>query len=127
MTLCSGKTCCLSPVRCHPRVDGDPGRNFTPVAMKKYWVYFLCSKKNGTLYVGITSNLVRRVHEHKEKVIEGFTHKYSVTCIVYAEEYGNIHEAIAREKRIKKWNRAWKIRLIEGSNPDWNDLYQHVI
>ena len=88
-----------------------------------YWVYILCSKINGTLYVGVTSNLNRRVFEHKNKMVEGFTKKYGVDRLVYAEEYQDVKEAIYREKCIKKWNRQWKIDLIEKLNPDWDDLY----
>lgn len=79
--------------------------------MKRYWVYILCSKRNGTLYTGVTNNLVRRVYEHKQKLMDGFTKKY-------------VNAAIAREKAIKKWNRLWKLRLIEQHNPEWEDLYE---
>ncbi|MGL5720316.1 MAG: GIY-YIG nuclease family protein [Alphaproteobacteria bacterium] len=91
--------------------------------MKRYWVYILASKRNGTLYIGVTSNLSRRVHEHKESLIEGFTKKYATAHLVYVEEFQGINDAIYREKCIKKWNRAWKLRLIEEQNPDWRDLY----
>ena len=91
--------------------------------MKQYWVYILCSKRNGTLYVGVTNNLPRRIHEHKEHLIPGFTKKYDVTKLVHIEEFSTIDEAIHREKCIKKWNRQWKLRLIEENNPQWNDLY----
>ena len=91
--------------------------------MKQYWVYILCSKRNGTLYVGVTNNLLRRIHEHKEHLIPGFTKKYNVTKLVHIEECSTIDEAIHREKCIKKWNRQWKLRLIEENNPQWNDLY----
>ena len=95
--------------------------------MKSYWVYILASKRNGTLYVGVTSNLPRRVYEHKEKLIEGFTKRYNVSQLVYAEEFKQINDAIYREKCIKKWNRAWKMRLIEEQNPDWMDLYENIL
>ena len=85
-------------------------------------VYILASRRNGTLYVGVTSDLVRRVWEHKHDMVEGFTKKYSVHRLVYFEEYGDIRNAITREKQLKKWNRAWKLRLIEADNPDWRDL-----
>lgn len=92
-----------------------------------YFVYILASKKNGTLYVGITNNIVRRVYEHKEKLVEGFTKKYNVDTLVYYEETENVESAIIREKQLKKWNRIWKIELITKSNPDWNDLYENLI
>ena len=81
---------------------------------------------SGTLYIGVTNNLVRRVYQHKERLAEGFTNKYGVHRLVYFEETDDIESAIRREKRLKKWNRAWKIRLIEGSNPSWRDLYSEI-
>lgn len=92
--------------------------------MRSYWVYILCSKRNGTLYVGVTNNLVRRVYEHKQKLVGGFTKKYNVDKLVYIEEFNNINEAISREKVIKKWNRVWKLSLIEQQNSEWEDLYE---
>ena len=77
--------------------------------MKRYWVYILCSKRNGTLYTGVTNNLVRRVYEHKQKLMDGFTKKYVLDKLVYMEEFDDINAAIAREKSIKKWNRLWKL------------------
>ena len=94
--------------------------------MKSYWLYILASKRNGTLYIGVTSDLSRRVYEHKDKLIEGFTKKYNITKLVYAEEFRNINDAIYREKCVKKWSRAWKLNLIEGQNPDWDDLYENM-
>jgi putative endonuclease len=91
--------------------------------MKQYFVYILASKRNGTLYLGITSNLLKRVYEHKNNLVEGFTKKYNVHNLVYYETYNYVHDAIAREKNIKKWKRQWKIELIEKSNPKWEDLY----
>jgi len=85
-------------------------------------VYLLASHRNGTLYVGVTSNLMRRLQEHREGLIEGFTKDYGVHRLVWFEPHGTMELAILREKRIKKWNRAWKISLIEQSNPDWRDL-----
>ena len=90
---------------------------------KVYYVYILASKKNGTLYVGVTNNLKRRIYEHKGKLIEGFTNKYNVSQLIYFEQYSDIREALTREKRLKKWNRAWKVALIEKTNPEWEDLY----
>ncbi len=95
--------------------------------MKSYWVYILTSKRNGTLYVGLTSDLSRRIYEYKEKLIEGFTKKYNITQLVYAEEFQNINDAIHKEKCIKKWNRSWKLKLIEEQNPDWKDLYEYIL
>ncbi len=92
-----------------------------------YYVYLLSSKKNGTLYVGVTNDLMRRVGEHKLGLIEGFTNKYKINKLVYFETYNDINEAILREKRIKKWNRNWKIKIIEEMNPEWNDLYEDLL
>jgi putative endonuclease len=90
--------------------------------MKTYFIYILASKRNGTLYVGMTNDLIRRVYEHKSGLIEGFTKKYSIDKLVYYESTTNVNEAILREKRLKKWKREWKIELIEKSNPEWRDL-----
>ena len=90
--------------------------------MKEYYVYILASKKNGVLYIGVTNSITRRVLEHKQNVNDGFTKRYNVHHLVYYETYTDIREAIHREKCLKKWNRAWKIRLIEESNPQWADL-----
>jgi putative endonuclease len=92
----------------------------------KYYVYILAGRKNGTLYTGVARNLKKRVYQHKNKVFKGFTGKYNVEKLVYFETYDRIDEAIQREKRIKKWRRAWKIRLIENLNPKWNDLYDEI-
>ena len=92
--------------------------------MKKYYVYIVTSQERGTLYIGVTNDLTRRIWEHKSKLTPGFTQKYSVDRLVYAEEYSSIQEAIVREKQLKKWNRSWKIRLIEEVNPAWQDWYQ---
>jgi len=93
---------------------------------KQYYVYILASKIGGTLYIGVTSNLVRRVYEHREKFVEGFTKQHDVTRLVYYEVHSDIEAAITREKQMKKWNRAWKIRLIEEDNPNWDDLYKQI-
>ena len=92
-----------------------------------YYVYVLASKKNGTLYIGVTNNLVKRVYEHKNDLVAGFTEQYRVHNLIYFESYEYIKEAISREKRLKKWNRQWKIELIEKGNPDWKDLYSEII
>lgn len=91
-----------------------------------YYVYILASKRNGTLYTGVTSNLVKRVTEHKNGVVEGFTKTYDVKTLVYYEFYQMIEDAIIREKRVKRWNRSWKLELIETVNPDWKDLYEEI-
>ncbi|SDR27430.1 GIY-YIG nuclease family protein [Pseudovibrio sp. Tun.PSC04-5.I4] len=88
-----------------------------------FYVYILASKRNGTLYTGVTNNLARRVYEHREKVTVSFTARYGVSMLVYYEEYERVVEAIAREKVVKRWRRAWKLDLIEGLNPTWRDLY----
>jgi putative endonuclease len=90
---------------------------------KNYYVYILASKRNGTLYIGITSNLIKRVWEHKEKIADGFTKKYDVDKLVYVEHFHDPENAIKREKRLKKYKRQWKINLIEKDNPQWKDLY----
>ena len=86
------------------------------------YVYILASARNGTLYIGVTSDIGRRVWEHREDLVEGFTKRYGVKTLVYYEAFEGIADAIHREKQLKKWNRAWKLELIESSNPDWNDL-----
>ncbi|MAT57459.1 MAG: hypothetical protein CMF23_05755 [Ignavibacteriae bacterium] len=95
--------------------------------MYQYFVYILASKPNGTLYIGVTNNLQRRVYEHKNGLIEGFTKKYNVNKLVYYEIHSEITEAIRREKNLKKWNRKWKIELIEKANSSWKDLYSDII
>ncbi len=90
-------------------------------------VYILASKRNGTLYVGVTSDLVKRVWEHRNNVVEGFTSRYGVHRLVYFEMGDDMEQAILREKRIKKWNRAWKIELIEKHNPEWRDLWETIV
>ena len=95
--------------------------------MKQPAVYIMASQRNGTLYVGVTSDLVKRIWEHRNDVEEGFTKRYGVHLLVYFETHARIDDAILREKRIKKWRRAWKIRLIETMNPEWNDLYESIV
>jgi putative endonuclease len=94
--------------------------------VRKYFVYMLASKRNGTLYLGMTSNLLKRVYEHKNNLIERFSKRYNVHTLVYYEVYNNVYDAIAREKSIKKWKRSWKIGLLEKSNPEWKDLYHDL-
>lgn len=88
------------------------------------YVYILASQKNGTIYTGVTSDQIKRVYQHKNNAFDGFTSKYNVKKLVYFEVHDDITEAILREKRIKKWNRAWRLKLIEKENPLWNDLYE---
>jgi len=95
--------------------------------MRQYYVYILASRRNGTLYIGVTNNLYKRVYEHKNDLVGGFTRRYRVHNLVYYEVYSDIRDAIAREKRMKKWKRQWKIELIEKSNPQWRDLYSDVV
>ncbi|MCK5595604.1 GIY-YIG nuclease family protein [bacterium] len=95
--------------------------------MKQYYVYILASKKNGTLYTGVTSDLVKRIYEHKNDLVEGFTKKYQVHSLVYFGIFSDINEAIHREKCIKRWKRAWKIELIEKNNSNWKDCYAEII
>jgi putative endonuclease len=92
--------------------------------MRTYWVYILASKRNGTLYVGVTNDLARRVWEHREGLVEGFTKTYGVTRLVYFEPFDDINAAIHREDRLKKWKRQWKIDLIQQRNLCWDDLYE---
>lgn len=89
---------------------------------RKYWVYIMCSEKNGTLYIGVTSDIMRRVQEHRDKGKHSFTARHSIGRLVYTEEYDNVADAIYREKCLKKWKRGWKMRLIEQENPEWSDL-----
>ena len=91
------------------------------------YVYIMASRKNGTLYTGVTADLGRRAWEHRDKVIGGFTARYNVTRLVWYREYADITDAIAEEKRIKRWRRVWKIQLIEKMNPEWDDLYPLLI
>jgi putative endonuclease len=91
-----------------------------------YYVYLLASKKHGTLYLGVTNDLVRRVYEHRTKAVEGFTKRYAVDKLVWFEIHDNVEAAITREKELNKWRRDWKIRLIEEQNPEWTDLYPGI-
>lgn len=91
--------------------------------MKQPAVYMLASRRNGTLYTGVTSDLIRRIWEHRNDLVEGFTKRYGVHGLIYFELHGDMYQAIQREKQLKKWNRAWKIELIEEANPHWRDLW----
>lgn len=95
--------------------------------MKQPCVYILASRRNGTLYTGVTSNLIQRVWQHKNDLVEGFTKKYGVHTLVWIESHETMESAISREKAIKEWQRAWKLKLIESANPRWRDLYEDIV
>ena len=95
--------------------------------MKNYYIYIITNKPKGTLYIGMTNNLVRRGYEHRTGLIDGFTKKYNLNRLVYFEVFNRVEDAILREKRLKKWNRQWKIDLIEKVNPNWDDLYEKLV
>ncbi len=95
--------------------------------MRCYWIYILASRPRGTLYVGMTNNLVRRVQEHREGLVEGFTKEHSVKMLVHYEEYATAIDAIQREKNIKHWPRKWKLDLIRSMNPEWSDLWEVIV
>ena len=95
--------------------------------MKGGWVYIMTNMRNGTLYVGVTSDIARRAWEHRSGQVNGFTKQYGLKCLVYAERHESIEDAIRREKRIKHWPRQWKLKLIEEQNPDWTDLYDTLL
>jgi len=97
------------------------------MAIKQPTVYIMASKKNGTLYIGVTSELVKRIWEHKNDLVEGYTKRYKVHNLVWYELHDNMDAAIEREKNMKEWKRVWKIKLIEKDNPNWNDLYETII
>ena len=108
------------PRRREPSSNHAMKRDFSPT------VYLLASRRNGTLYVGVTSDLLQRIHQHREGLIPGFTRDHAVKLLVWFEQHGTMELAIEREKRIKKWNRAWKLRLIEEVNPRWRDLAEDI-
>lgn len=93
---------------------------------REYFVYILTSKYNGTLYIGVTSNLKKRVFEHKNKLVKGFTEKHDVHQLVYYEQVSDVYSALTREKQLKAWKRDWKIRIINEFNPGWKDLYDDL-
>jgi putative endonuclease len=92
-----------------------------------FFVYVLASRIGGTLYIGVTNDLIRRIGEHREGIAPGFTNRHHVTRLVYFEAFEDIEAAIAREKQLKRWNRAWKVKLIERDNPNWDDLYPALL
>ena len=91
-----------------------------------HYVYIMTNRKDGTLYVGVTSDLIRRVYEHRSKAVPGFTNRYNLDKLVYFEQHVEPRSAIQREKNVKHWSRAWKIEMIEECNPDWRDLYEDI-
>jgi putative endonuclease len=91
-----------------------------------YYVYILASRKDGAIYVGITNDIVRRIYEHRIKAVRGFTSKYNITRLVWFEIHDDPISAISREKKLKKWKRAWKVQLVETQNPQWNDLHESI-
>ncbi len=95
--------------------------------MSGYYVYLLASKRNGTLYVGSTSDIVRRIYEHKNDLVRGFTKKYGIHRLVYLEECADREAALTRERQIKEWKRRWKLEVIEKENPEWDDLYEKIM
>ena len=94
--------------------------------MSTAWVYIMTNKPNGTLYVGVTSDLPKRIWQHREGVADGFTRRYGLKRLVYAEQHEGIRKAIQREKNLKHWSRAWKVQLIVDANPEWDDLYERL-
>ncbi len=94
---------------------------------KIYWVYIAANMRNGTLYIGMTNNIIRRMWEHREGIVEGFTKKYGIKHLVYLEAFENVRAAIDRETRLKKWKRQWKVDLIQKDNVEWDDLYERMI
>ncbi|AEP09728.1 GIY-YIG nuclease family protein [Micavibrio aeruginosavorus] len=107
-------------------MDPGPRRGDGGMMEKKFWVYMLASKEYGTLYIGVTSDLKKRIWEHKSKVAEGFTEKYDVQNLVWFEEHQNAESAITREKQMKEWKREWKLNRIKDMNPEWRDLYEDI-
>jgi putative endonuclease len=95
--------------------------------MKTFYVYILCNKRNSTLYTGVTSDLIKRIYEHRNNMVDGFTDKYNVHHLVWYKNHMTAESAITREKQIKKWNRKWKLELIEKNNPEWKDLYESLL
>lgn len=95
--------------------------------MEESYLYIMSNKRNGTLYIGVTTKLTSRIYQHRTSQTKGFTQRYNLTRLVYFETHQNIYEAISREKRLKNWNRAWKVKLIEKENPEWMDLYEQIL
>lgn len=110
----------------HSRVGGNPASFRESFMEKQFFVYLLGSHRNGTLYIGVTSNLPARIYQHKSHVTAGFTRRYKVNNLLWFEAHDSAESAIVREKQMKKWRRAWKIALIEENNPYWRDLYDEL-
>jgi putative endonuclease len=108
-------------------LPGLTRQSMLPNGMKSSWVYILASRPRGTLYVGITNNLIRRIYEHREGLVEGFTKEHGVKMLVYYEEHATAIAAIQREKNIKHWSRKWKMELITSMNSEWRDLWQVIV
>ena len=113
------------PDYCHPGLDPGSSNSYA-IFVYQYYVYILASKKIGTLYIGVTRDLQKRIYEHKNHLADGFTKKYNVQTLVYFEVFNDINEAILREKRLKTWKRSWKLKHIEKENPEWKDLYEKL-
>ena len=111
----------------HTLESRNPGGNGGGAVDKQPAVYILASKRNGTLYVGVTSDLEKRIWEHRNNMVEGFTKRYGVHRLVWYELHESMESAIQREKRLKEWKRIWKLELIEGTNPNWQDLYPTIV
>lgn len=107
--------------------DGESKFSMTRNRMKKGFVYIMSNKQDGVLYIGVTSDIVKRVYEHKNDFVDGFTKQYNLKNLVYYEVYDEIEEAIKREKQLKNWHRDWKIELINKQNPKWEDLYESIL
>ena len=108
-------------------IPAQAGIQYPVILMKQYFVYILASKRNGTLYIGVTNDLMRRMHEHKNGMIEGFSKRYGIHLLVHYEQTENVRSAIMREKQLKKWKRKWKLNLIEKENPGWKDLHDELM
>jgi putative endonuclease len=107
-------------------LPGSTRQSMLMLGMGSYWVYILSSRPRGTLYVGMTNDLIRRIYEHREGLVEGFSKEYGVKMLVYYEQHATAMAAIQREKNIKHWSRQWKIDLIRSMNPDWRDLWEDI-
>jgi len=107
---------------CHPELVSGSLKTIISMRDKTYYVYILTNYKNKTLYIGLTNNLERRIYQHKNELIEGFSKRYKLKKLVYYEEFKNIIDALAREKQLKNWHREWKINLVKGVNPEFKDL-----
>ncbi len=117
----------IQGLKCREPGKRRPRASERRMSEKRPCVYILASRRNGTLYVGVTSDIARRAWEHRTQAIEGFTKRYNVHLLVYIEFHESMAEAMQREKRIKKWRRAWKLALIERDNPQWRDLYDDLM